>query len=247
MELTGPAIAALAGLPLRFGVPVPRGALHTPPSAAIALPGAGEGRGSGGTLSAQTRIHSRWPDGSARWVLVDTTAPRATGSQRRPREPALHLAGNTADEAKPGPLVCHREQRTVTVSDGQLRYGGHHPLRRRSFAPRCYVVRRQPRYGRRPRLRRRSRSPRQHRSRCRLGCEPQGPLRRRSERRRGRERVLAADRAAHRGGPAGRRRWTVARWRRRSRCGWPTVPDCTALRPPRHGCRRRAVGTPCCG
>ena len=121
LELTGPAATALAGLPLRFGVPVPRGALHTAPSAAIQVPGARGGPRSGDSHGAQTRIHSRWPDGSARWVLVDTTAPRATGQPADQVNLRLHLAGNTADEAKPGPLVCHREQRTVTVSDGQLR------------------------------------------------------------------------------------------------------------------------------
>ena len=33
------------------------------------------GASAGDASAAQARIHSRWPDGSARWVLVDTTVP----------------------------------------------------------------------------------------------------------------------------------------------------------------------------
>ena len=120
LELTGPAATALAGLPLRFGVPVPRGALHTAPSAAIQVPGARGGPRSGDSHGAQTRIHSRWPDGSARWVLVDATVPAAAGEAADHLDLRLHLAGNTADETESGDLVCHQEERAVTVSGGQL-------------------------------------------------------------------------------------------------------------------------------
>lgn len=62
--------SSLTGLPLTFGVPVRRGALPEVGDARLAWGDGGEG-----ASAAQARIHSRWPDGSARWVLVDTTVP----------------------------------------------------------------------------------------------------------------------------------------------------------------------------
>ena len=66
--------AAPAGMPLTFAVPLSRGALREPAARiGFAAPGAdpdGE--------EAQVRVHSRWPDGSARWALLDTGCPRAT-------------------------------------------------------------------------------------------------------------------------------------------------------------------------
>ena len=62
--------ASLAGLPLTFGVPVRRGALFSAGGARLVW-----GDAAADTSAAQTRVHSRWPDGSARWVLVDTTVP----------------------------------------------------------------------------------------------------------------------------------------------------------------------------
>lgn len=62
------AAGSLAGLPLTFGVPVRRGALPRVGGARLAWGGAE-------TSAAQARIHSRWPDGSARWVLIDAAAP----------------------------------------------------------------------------------------------------------------------------------------------------------------------------
>ncbi len=64
------AAASLAGLPLTFGVPVSRGALFSAGDARLVW-----GDGPADTSSAQTRIHSRWPDGSARWVLFDASVP----------------------------------------------------------------------------------------------------------------------------------------------------------------------------
>ena len=64
------AASALTGLPLTFGVPVRRGVLASAGSARLVW-----GHGAGAASAAQARIHSRWPDGSARWVLVDTTVP----------------------------------------------------------------------------------------------------------------------------------------------------------------------------
>ena len=116
LELTGPAAGAVCGLPLRFGVPVARGALHTAPAATVAAVG-------GSRRSAQTRIHSRWPDGSARWVLVDTTVPPAApgSAEADVLNLRLCLAGDTAEAAAAGPLASRRAGRTVTVHGDQLR------------------------------------------------------------------------------------------------------------------------------
>ena len=57
-------------MPLTFGVPVRRGALPSADDARLVW-----GDGPADTSAAQTRIHSRWPDGSARWVLVDAAVP----------------------------------------------------------------------------------------------------------------------------------------------------------------------------
>ena len=53
--------------PLTFGVPLPQGQLYRVGSATV--------NSNSHSTSAQTRIHSRWPDGSARWVLVDAPPP----------------------------------------------------------------------------------------------------------------------------------------------------------------------------
>ena len=60
---------AAAGMPVTFGVPLPRGQ----------LPRALTGRLQAGGVctAAQCRVHSPWPDGSARWVLVDAVVPAA--------------------------------------------------------------------------------------------------------------------------------------------------------------------------
>ena len=87
---TGAAAAALAGLPLRFGVPVPRAMLHRAPGATLEA----EGTAPGG---AQTRIHSRWPDGSARWVLVG----RPPSRKRRRADPRPASAGCGSTWAAP--------------------------------------------------------------------------------------------------------------------------------------------------
>ena len=118
LELTAPtgsAAAGLAGLPLRFGVPVPRAMLHRAPGATLEAAGTAP-------RDAQTRIHSRWPDGSARWVLVDATVPEVPpdGTAQGSRRLRLHLTG--ADGAAPaGPLACSCEANTVTVSGDRLR------------------------------------------------------------------------------------------------------------------------------
>ncbi len=66
------------GMPLTCGVPLPRGRLLQPV--------AGRLQAGGAAAAAQCRVHSRWPDGSARWVLVDAAVPA-------PIPPAGRIAG----------------------------------------------------------------------------------------------------------------------------------------------------------
>ena len=118
LELAAPtcaAAAALAGLPLRFGVPVPRATLHRTPGATLEAEGSPPG-------GAQTRIHSRWPDGSARWVLVDATIPEPPpdGPAQGFRRLRLHLRGAAGAEPA-GPLTCSCDPDTVTVGGDRLR------------------------------------------------------------------------------------------------------------------------------
>ena len=89
VDATGAGHAA-AGMPLTFGVPLPRGR----------LPRALTGRLQAGGLStpAQCRVHSPWPDGSARWVLVDAVVPAPLPPEGRIAG-TVHLA--PAAEARP--------------------------------------------------------------------------------------------------------------------------------------------------
>mgnify|MGYP005839769259 FL=1 len=57
-----------AAEPVRFGVPLPAGKLRSP-AAQLISPGGNE-------AAAQTRVTARWPDGSARWVLIDAVLPK---------------------------------------------------------------------------------------------------------------------------------------------------------------------------
>lgn len=57
----------VAGLPLTFGVPLPRGRIRELPACRL--------RSGGRDEAAQARIHARWPDGSARWALIDAPCP----------------------------------------------------------------------------------------------------------------------------------------------------------------------------
>jgi hypothetical protein len=59
----------VAGMPLTFGVPVAQGWMREPTTCFLRC---GEK-----AIPAQARVHARWPDGSARWVLVDAACPDA--------------------------------------------------------------------------------------------------------------------------------------------------------------------------
>ena len=107
--------AAPAGLPLTFAVPLPRGALRQP---AAAVSFAAPDGAPAGEAEAQVRVHARWPDGSARWALLDAACPAgdlpARGAVRLTRAAA-------AAPAAAGDLSWSRADGAVTASNRHLR------------------------------------------------------------------------------------------------------------------------------
>ena len=98
------------GMPLTFGVPVAEGKLTAPPGCVLHCEGQ--------QLPAQTRVHTRWPDGSARWVLVDVSCPPALG-KRRHAEAELRLAPRP--ESNPPGLSWQADAECIRIEGGQLR------------------------------------------------------------------------------------------------------------------------------
>ena len=84
---------AASGMPVTFGVPLPCGQL---PQALTGRLHAG-----GVWTTAQCRVHSPWPDGSARWVLVDAVVPAAFPPEGRIAG-TLHLTPGAGPGGGPG-------------------------------------------------------------------------------------------------------------------------------------------------
>lgn len=101
------------GMPLTFGVPLPRGRLWRPASARLTAGGA--------AVAAQCRVHSRWPDGSARWVLVDAAMPA-------PFPPSGRIAGAVQlapDACAAAGAAAGGGIRTTRASGGVVLEGDH--------------------------------------------------------------------------------------------------------------------------
>ncbi|GJM21806.1 MAG: hypothetical protein DHS20C15_17210 [Planctomycetota bacterium] len=102
------------GAPLSFGVPFARGRLHDATQLRAWV------TNSGAALPVQTRVLSRWPDNSLRWVLVDT---RVALSARAEVVVAVGLASDLAatpvpwsvEESPAGELKLHDGDRSWTV------------------------------------------------------------------------------------------------------------------------------------
>ena len=107
-----------AGLPLTFAVPLPRGVLREPAArVSFAGPAAEPGADPDGQ-EAQVRVHARWPDGSARWALLDAGGPGGA----LPARGVVRLAG--ADSATPsasGDLSWSQEEGVVSAGNRHLR------------------------------------------------------------------------------------------------------------------------------
>ena len=102
--------ADLTGMPLTFGVPVAKGKMTAPQRCVL--------RCGDQELPAQTRVHARWPDGSARWTLVDVPCPKATGESRSV-EAKLLLDLPSADKAEG--LSWQTDADRIVVKGKQLR------------------------------------------------------------------------------------------------------------------------------
>ncbi|MGN6563489.1 MAG: hypothetical protein ACTHMU_12605, partial [Thermomicrobiales bacterium] len=115
VELLAPSDApTLAGLPLTFGVPLPKGQLYAVDACQVR---AGEVE-----RPAQARVHARWPDGSARWVLIDTDCP--SGLQPAitlPAQVTLTPAGAPISEEEPQALTWDIGAAGISVTTQTLR------------------------------------------------------------------------------------------------------------------------------
>ncbi len=92
--------------PVTAGVPLPRGACHDVER--IRVHGAG-----GAPVPLQTRVLERWPDGSARWVLLDLQA-------NCPDEYTLEVADAVSTPSQPDRLVVTLQEQTVRVATGTI-------------------------------------------------------------------------------------------------------------------------------
>lgn len=103
-----------SGMPLSFGIPLPQGQLNQPGRTVL--------RVNGSETDAQVRIHSRWPDGSARWALVDSACPSpidpASGSEGEvfidPQE-STSSDGLTCEET-PSSIVVRSDNFRISVA-----------------------------------------------------------------------------------------------------------------------------------
>ncbi len=112
----------VSGLPLTFGVPLPAGRFAAPQDCTLVC--------DNDRVSAQTRVHSRWPDGSARWVLVDVPCPAILDVT--PRRQATVLF-NTGAHAGDRGLHWRVEDNLIAVESSGLRVtvcrGAAYPIR----------------------------------------------------------------------------------------------------------------------
>ncbi|MCY4373748.1 MAG: hypothetical protein OXC31_08195, partial [Spirochaetaceae bacterium] len=101
--------AAPVGMPLTFAVPLAHGALRQP-TARVSFAGRDE-------EEAQVRVHARWPDGTARWALLDTGCPGGA----LPASGVVRLTGAEAAAPAADGLNWNQEGGTVTAGNRHLR------------------------------------------------------------------------------------------------------------------------------
>ena len=113
---------APAGMPLTFAVPLPRGALREPAArVSFAGPAAEPGADPAAERDAeeaQVRVHARWPDGSARWALLDAGCP---GGALPARGVVRLTRADAAAPAAAGDLTWSEEDGVVTAGNRHLR------------------------------------------------------------------------------------------------------------------------------
>jgi len=103
-----PAAPAGGAIPVAGGVPFPRGALNSPEN--VALVGA-----DGAQLPCQVRTLAVWPDGSIKWLLVDTVL---TAAQAGPL--TLHYGPDVRRKAVEDPLLVETVAGGVRISGGAV-------------------------------------------------------------------------------------------------------------------------------
>lgn len=108
LTLQEPAGVARAGAPVRSGVPLPQGLVAS--KDALALSAAG-----GPPLPLQTRVLSTWPDGTVRWVLLDTFVDLEASETL-----SLTLSKAESDLPAPEGLSITETAALVTVDTGPL-------------------------------------------------------------------------------------------------------------------------------
>ena len=110
-------VAETAGLdrhdsPATFGVPLPQGDLADPTRARMFAP-------SGRPVRLQTRVLSRWPDGSIRWLLLDFPAEVAAG---KTAEYTLEYGTSVEPFTAGSPLTVSQDDDRISVTTGPIRF-----------------------------------------------------------------------------------------------------------------------------
>lgn len=111
LAISEPSGRARTTWPVTSGVPISRGAIFDPATTALFTPGGHE-------LPLQTEILSRWPDGSARWLLLDFQVDLAAG-ETKPL--VLRYGSDVKRRMIEHPLRTHRSDDGVEVDTGALR------------------------------------------------------------------------------------------------------------------------------
>ena len=101
---------AMDEMPLTFAVPLAEGKLWAPETCLL--------QGGDDSVVGQVSVHSRWPDGSARWALVDAPLPGNLPSG--PSSQLEVLLDPEFDETAEG-LSWKESEETLTVTSDQLR------------------------------------------------------------------------------------------------------------------------------
>src|SRR5262245_2614593 len=96
--------------PVTFGVPLPRGAVQTGTRWWLSSAVAAE--------PVQTRVLDQWPDGSARWILIDSRVSAAAGDHNEfflETQPSAQSAGAP-------PIGIAEQGDGITVDTGAARF-----------------------------------------------------------------------------------------------------------------------------
>lgn len=113
-----------SSLPLTFGVPIPAGHLYGSRAGKLLY--------EDGEAAVQTRVHSKWADGSARWILVDVPCPSGlqSGSSmhaelsvepgQEPDQEAESFKGIVWTESGEGIVIDNGELKVKVSRDGSF-------------------------------------------------------------------------------------------------------------------------------